>query len=69
MEAASNLAALIKDFVEYGKTRTTLEAYAKVRSAEIKRNGFNPLDQRQRRPRGREAGSFWPVPVPNRLRI
>jgi uncharacterized protein YoxC len=26
-EAASNLAALIKDFVEYGKTRTTLEAY------------------------------------------
>jgi hypothetical protein len=26
-EAASNLAALVKDFVEYGKTRTTLEAY------------------------------------------
>jgi hypothetical protein len=26
-EAASNLASLIKDFVEYGKTRTTLEAY------------------------------------------
>jgi Na+-transporting methylmalonyl-CoA/oxaloacetate decarboxylase gamma subunit len=26
-EAASQLAALIKDFVEYGKTRTTLEAY------------------------------------------
>jgi uncharacterized protein YdiU (UPF0061 family) len=26
-EAASNLASLVKDFVEYGKTRTTLEAY------------------------------------------
>jgi hypothetical protein len=26
-EAASNLATLVKDFVEYGKTRTTLEAY------------------------------------------
>jgi hypothetical protein len=26
-EAASNLAGLVKDFVEYGKTRTTLEAY------------------------------------------
>ena len=26
-EAAANLAALVKDFVEYGKTRTTLEAY------------------------------------------
>ena len=26
-EAASNLAALVKDFVEYGKTRTTLETY------------------------------------------
>jgi hypothetical protein len=26
-EATSNLAALVKDFVEYGKTRTTLEAY------------------------------------------
>jgi len=26
-EAASNLAALVKDLVEYGKTRTTLEAY------------------------------------------
>jgi len=26
-EAASNLAALVKDFVEYGKARTTLEAY------------------------------------------
>ena len=25
-EAASNLAALVRDFVEYGKTRTTLEA-------------------------------------------
>jgi cytochrome c-type biogenesis protein CcmH/NrfF len=26
-EAAANLAALVKDFVEYGKSRTTLEAY------------------------------------------
>ena len=26
-ETASNLAALVRDFVEYGKTRTTLEAY------------------------------------------
>jgi hypothetical protein len=26
-EAASHLASLIKDFMEYGKTRTTLEAY------------------------------------------
>ena len=26
-EAAANLAALVKDFVEYGKTPTTLEAY------------------------------------------
>jgi len=26
-EAALNLATLVKDFVEYGKTRTTLEAY------------------------------------------
>jgi hypothetical protein len=26
-EAATNLAALVRDFVEYGKTRTTLEAY------------------------------------------
>jgi hypothetical protein len=26
-EVASNLATLVKDFVEYGKTRTTLEAY------------------------------------------
>jgi len=26
-EVAANLAALVKDFVEYGKTRTTLEAY------------------------------------------
>jgi hypothetical protein len=26
-EAATNLATLVKDFVEYGKTRTTLEAY------------------------------------------
>jgi chromosome segregation ATPase len=26
-EAATNLATLVKDFVEYGKTRTSLEAY------------------------------------------
>jgi hypothetical protein len=26
-EAATNLASLVKDFVEYGKTRTTLESY------------------------------------------
>ena len=26
-EAARNLAAMVRDFVEYGKTRTTLEAY------------------------------------------
>jgi len=26
-EAAANLSALVRDFVEYGKTRTTLEAY------------------------------------------
>jgi hypothetical protein len=26
-EAATNLATLVKDFVEYGKTRTNLEAY------------------------------------------
>jgi uncharacterized protein YbjQ (UPF0145 family) len=26
-EAATNLAALVRDFVEYGKTRTTVEAY------------------------------------------